>query len=557
VLNNASQISQCVVCTIPYCSSCNSTNVCGLCYVGYIPSNGTCVSNVLVQLNCQLPCTQCSINGQCSQCLYAMYSSLPNNGTCFMCNVANCYICSYSNPSNCTQCLQNYTVVQGNLGGYCQLISSYGCFNISAITGSCIQCNSYFSLQNNGSCLQCSTSIQGCTACSTNLTTCTACQSGMYLLDNTCFLCSVFCSTCNSTTCITQNPQVYIANNQPIISPCYMPCISCSSASPTICLACTYGYMLQNNTCVICGASSGCKFCGSASQCQACYNYQLLNSLFICMPCSGNCQSCSISQSNCTSCLNNYLLVNNTCVSEIVPSTIYCASWTVNACSLCLSGFVLVNVGNNCVSSPNCPSPYYNCFPAMPGCFIFAAGNPLVCEYCDAGLTLNPYNNSCMQCPQNCQNCSLDGVCSQCLAGYYLTGNNVTACAPNCQYPCATCSFTNGSICLSCVNGYTFSALTNFQCSVNDIGCTPCNACPGGYGLNASGSCIPCNASLYCLNCARSTPNKCISCRVGYFLNSSFACSACPTNCSICTSYTTCTACMPGSYSPQTYNSNL
>ena len=40
---------------------------------------------------------------------------------------------------------------------------------------------------------------------------------------------------------------------------------------------------------------------------------------------------------------------------------------------------------------------------------------------------------------------TLAGVCISRYLGYYITGHNVfeMACAPNCEYPCLTCSHTN------------------------------------------------------------------------------------------------------------------
>ena len=52
--------------------------------------------------------------------------------------------------------------------------------------------------------------------------------------------------------------------------------------------------------------------------------------------------------------------------------------------------------------------------------------------------------------------CTVTGVCSACYPGYYITGHDVEdmACAPECDYPCLTCSHTNSKQCTSCAAGY-------------------------------------------------------------------------------------------------------
>ena len=173
-------------------------------------------------------------------------------------------------------------------------------------------------------------------------------------------------------------------------------------------------------------------------------------------------------------------------------------------------------------------------------------------------MSLNIFTGVCIQCPLNCVNCYTDGVCYTCVAGFYLSGNSAVPCAPNCQYPCSTCSFNNASICSYCNAGYTFNQLVNnTQCLPNTQVYPPSYVCPGGYGMTVNNTCVLCTAGFNCMSCAKSFPSQCINCYIGYYLNSTLACSACPVGCGNCTSATTCTNCSAGYYNPQAYQTNI
>lgn len=64
------------------------------------------------------------------------------------------------------------------------------------------------------------------------------------------------------------------------------------------------------------------------------------------------------------------------------------------------------------------------------------------------------------------------------------------SCAPSCILPCATCSSSDPTSCLSCIAGYSFNDVTGTCDEV--ITCEGgCIVCPMGYSTN-QGICLAC-----------------------------------------------------------------
>jgi len=152
-------------------------------------------------------------------------------------------------------------------------------------------------------------------------------------------------------------------------------------------------------------------------------------------------------------------------------------------------------------------------------------------------MALNPFSNTCIQCPQNCASCTYTSICTACFTGYYLTGDSPIVCAPICQYPCATCSYTNPNFCFSCNAGYIFNTIYQNQCQpLND--CSPsCVICPQSFTLISNQSCVACATS--CFSCNSSAPQVCTSCSSGQYLNNG-QCLNCSVGCQSCISSNTC-----------------
>lgn len=191
-------------------------------------------------------------------------------------------------------------------------------------------------------------------------------------------------------------------------------------------------------------------------------------------------------------------------------------------------------------------------------------------------------NGACVPCPAGCAQCSATrlGACTSCLPAYYYSSTNQTcvlcsqancitctamaclACAPNyfvspslgcqrkCVSPCATCSETSSSDCLSCVAGFTFnsSSLQNCQPNLTCNNNGSCSMCPFGYSMLVSSNyatCVKCNGNCQRCNSQDGNSNICLGCYDGLFLNGTI-CSACSSFCTICTGVSSCFQCALG-----------
>jgi hypothetical protein len=190
------------------------------------------------------------------------------------------------------------------------------------------------------------------------------------------------------------------------------------------------------------------------------------------------------------------------------------------------------------------------------------------------------YQGQCINCPVGCAQCSITqlGQCTSCLPGYFynaqtqvcqtcsqancISCNSMAclACAPGfivspsltcqlqCASPCATCSQTNPTECLSCIAGYTLNTNSLQNCQPN-LSCNAngtCNICPFGYSLlvvQFNSTCVQCVSG--CQRCNPNNPNACFTCNQGFYLNGT-TCSACPSFCTMCSSATICFSCASG-----------
>lgn len=146
-----------------------------------------------------------------------------------------------------------------------------------------------------------------------------------------------------------------------------------------------------------------------------------------------------------------------------------------------------------------------SCTSCMSYCLLCT--NSSACQACALGWAYSSQQSICMQCPANCQNCTVAATtttttCLDCTDGYFITASGQCQVCPN---TCLLC--ISQSICTQCVNGNYLSNST----------CQPC----------------PTN----CLTCTDA--NTCTSCSVGYY-PSSGVCQPCVNNCTSCTSPTFC-----------------
>lgn len=173
--------------------------------------------------------------------------------------------------------------------------SCLSCSGLFLYNNSCLSsCPlSYYSDLQAMECLPCNSSA--CLYCLNAPNACTKCSSGLIL---------------HLSTCISNCPKgsYPVANANLNVSECYLcpqQCLTCFNS--TYCDSCASGYILSTGACS--------KTCPS----QHYLSNSTSNSTYTCLPCPGNCSTCSNS-SLCTSCLPSHYLSSSSCLSAC-PST--------------------------------------------------------------------------------------------------------------------------------------------------------------------------------------------------------------------------------------------
>ncbi|EAR93473.2 hypothetical protein TTHERM_00424410 (macronuclear) [Tetrahymena thermophila SB210] len=537
-----------------YCNTCSSQTICSLCQSGFLLAiDGTCVSTCpltfiqdLTKTNCVCRLNSTLLNLQCP--CNAGYIDV--NGECQSCP-SNCDVCT--SQSVCSQCSQNYYLtVQGTCVSACPQTfipdsTSKICVcgpNRTLQNQSC-PCNTQY-FDSNGNCLPCP---QYCNTCSSQ-TICSLCQTGFLLaIDGTCvstcpltFIQDLTKTNCvcrlNSTLLNLQCPcnAGYIDVNGDCQS-CPSNCDVCTSQS--VCSQCSQNYYLTvQGTCVsacpqtfIPDSTSKICVCGSNrtlqnSQCPCNTGYIDVNSN--CQQCPQSCDVCR-SQSACSQCSQNYYLtVQGTCVS-VCPQT-FIPDSTSKIC-VCDSNRILLN------QSCPCNTQYFDS------------------------------NGNCLHCPQYCNTCTSQTICSVCQTGYLLTidGTCVSTCPlnfiqdltkTNCvcrlnstllnsQCPCNTGYIDLNGDCQSCPSNCDVctSQAACSQCSQNyylTVQQTCVSSCPQTFITDSTSKKCVCGAN-------RTQKNNLCPCNSSY-VDINGVCQPCSSNCIQCTSQTQCTVCQQNFY---------
>lgn len=464
---------------VNYCTSCvpNSTFV----YLNRTDTTSTCLSSCPVYMyadltqvpalcvNCVSPCSKCTTISICQTCVASYYlygtsclASCPANttvlinDTCYNCSAA-CLQCSVT-VTNCTACAASKFLYAGACYSTCP-------GNLIPIGSSCVSCDT--------SCRTCSVTVTNCSSCFTN-------SSLSYYYGH---------------MCLGACPDFYYSDSFFVCQSCdslNMGCKNCSS--PTACLSCDSGFVLLSLRCL--------------NQTPAGY----LNISGVAVACEGDCATCSLTLTNCTSCrtLNLY---DNTCQQECPTGTVAlnrvcqlctypCLTCTniSTVCNSCYSNSSLYLLNNQCVNASSCPA----------------------FTYADT-ITL-----SCLSCVSPCSLCRGSSTCTTCVAGFFFvnsTSTCETSCPPYsiginrlcvaCLSPCRNCT-SSISKCMSCVDGFYYNG-RNYECLTT---------CPSGLVNNdTTMQCDPCSSP--CKTCANTT-DTCLSCVAGTFLSNAVCVTQCP-----------------------------
>ena len=276
--------------------------------------------------------------------------------------------CSDKFSSNCKLCTKSYCIQcelnSCPIGQYAEN-KSCSCKDCSTLHSNCSECdstkctkckdNNYYI--NNGKCENCPANkiCDGINAYDESY--CTNPPNGYFCDGNNIRKCSdkysSYCSTCNSSGCISCQSGYYISNKD--CKPCAAHCRKCQDSS--YCLTCS-SYMIMDTTTHSCtrycySAIENCYYCSDANTCTRCYSGFYINSSNKCSPCSEipNCTNCS-DKTTCLYCKKGYYV--NSSKGCSICSINNCAQCGADgSCLSCNQGYHLSEDKNSCIGDDN------------------------------------------------------------------------------------------------------------------------------------------------------------------------------------------------------------
>lgn len=304
--------------------------------------------------------------------------------------------------------------------------------------------------------------------------------------------------------------------------PCTAPCETCKDEL-TSCLSCSTGYLFGQECLTSCPIGYyGDKF---FKKCMLCHESCLSCSnrgIYSCLTCNASLNLFLNSEHRCENCANNTFSNGHLCIN----CTTSCSECTsLEFCNSCVLDYFLFN--NTCITETECLE--------MPDMF---ADNQL-CYSCHSSCRnstscIGPGIDNCTSCPDS--SFFFNGTCyTTCPDGTFPNSTD-SLCMP-CLENCATCKSANSNDCLSCTNKYFF-----IQTSIEDKtgNCNP--TCPAGtWGDSLSNACNPCHQD--CLECYGGALNTCTKCGDGLYLLKNECLKECPTKMWANTANNTCTQC--------------
>ncbi|ESU40779.1 Variant-specific surface protein, partial [Giardia duodenalis] len=454
-----------------------SSTTCGKCTkTGYFLHKGGCYAQATAP-GSTICKTAGSTAGICEVCQAGYFKNPANVATsdsCIACGdttgvtvsgatykgVLNCAVCTAPQAGGSGEVATCTACVDGKYGDTCATDCNSSCKSCTGVgtaactsckdpspyfkkgdgeTGECVaeaDCNgSYFpndDVDGKKQCIPCGDSahggIDGCTTCAfsqvsgQSTLTCSVCTpdtkkpnaDGTKCVDCAaagCAKCSDegVCVECDSSKYLTPTAQCvdscdklggYYADSN-VCKSCDPSCASCAAVGANKCLSCPAGKVLKYTSessptdgscmdeckantdgCADCGATIGgsryCSKCNDASQ----------------APLNGNCAA-------------------NTARIQ------FCTKVDGGACTQCANGYFLLDGG--CYETGR-----------QPGKSVCTTANNGQCQTC--ANTLSPSNGVCPACPAGCSKCSGSSgsqTCSECLAGYYLSGTSCVKCSEN------------------------------------------------------------------------------------------------------------------------------
>ena len=156
-----------------YCLACSSANKCTSCAGSYADANGICQVPTTKVSNC-LSYSSATACAACNQGYYL------NNNACTTINVTNC---AYVNPTAATTCIgcenSKLAGTTGNCDGATCTLSNCSICNTNT---KCLECNSKYSLNTDGTCV----SEPTANCANSSGSACTICEEGYYASSGSC-----------------------------------------------------------------------------------------------------------------------------------------------------------------------------------------------------------------------------------------------------------------------------------------------------------------------------------------------------------------------------------
>lgn len=162
----------------------------------------------------------------------------------------------------------------------------------------------------------------------------TSCPAYYYQINSTCYPCLSPCVSCTAAyTCTSCINLYYLINGN--CNPCHALCLTCSGSAAMDCITCVPNYILKGNIC----------------QKLSCLPYQYVQSVTGCTNCSLTFPfSLACLSTGPTSCVDGYILSNNSCLTCAVVSGYTLNSATGKCQDYCGDGIIITDLcddGNN------------------------------------------------------------------------------------------------------------------------------------------------------------------------------------------------------------------
>ncbi|CAG9335719.1 unnamed protein product [Blepharisma stoltei] len=384
------------------CSACNTN--CAMCEV----SDGNCLRCSDPTHMSAAPACACPTNGALSvttcTCNTGYYFSA--NTVCSACNT-NCATCT-SSADNCVTCADTT---------HMSAAPACACPTNGALSGNTCTCNAGYYFSSNTVCSACNTN---CAMCKVSDGNCLTCSDPTHMSAAPACACPTN-GALSGTTC-TCNTGYYFSSNT-VCSACDSNCAACSGTA-NICLTCVdTTHMSAAPTCA-CPANGALS--GTSCTCNAGYYF---NSNTVCSACNNSCATCTISASNCITCVD--------------PTHMSAAPACACPANASLSG-------STCI----CNAGYY-----------FSSNT--VCSACKDStyMYLDTVTGTCKCLDPHASFDQTSKIC-QCIQGYYMSSSGT--CQP-CIPPCAQCS-SSATFCTVCDDFANMNLnVTRGTCSCKDL----------------------------------------------------------------------------------------